>query len=619
MFQQVQLIIVFILLTSVCSASITDSLWDEYRSASNDTTRLQALLEYSVELRRINPDSCIVIAYKGIEECEELNFSNLALSFEYMVAISYIRKASGNKAVSVFKTILSKLENESLDKDNELKAAIYNTLGSIYRTSEKLDSAVYFLEKAKEILDSTKYLHNRITNMNDLAMLNIDLGRIKSGIGLLQNSFDLAIQNEMFYLAFFTKSLYLRNTYYSNSLYTNRNIHDTLELILSRIENESEKGSSLIQLGITYWELNNYLLAEKFLKQSLEYSLANKNSDVAIKSYWYLDSLYLRLNDSKAAYENLGNFFSFKDSINNIKLEQKIEYLNAKHENKLNLNKITHLERINVINYRLTITFAIIGAILLTLLLLIYYIYRQNKNKSHELEILNNTKDRFFSIISHDLKGPANSTMTLAKMLNKEYDAFDENDIKESIELLDESSTNLSKLLENLLTWSRAQMGEVKFNLTLSKILPVINDSIEPLLPIAKQKDININVDILNDDLVCYFDNESITFVIRNLVSNSIKFTPVDGKIDIKIIEQYNEISISVIDNGVGMSEQVIERLFKVDHKITSIGTKGEKGTGLGLILCKEFVEKNNGKMSVESEINKGSIFKFSLIQTSFN
>jgi signal transduction histidine kinase len=234
------------------------------------------------------------------------------------------------------------------------------------------------------------------------------------------------------------------------------------------------------------------------------------------------------------------------------------------------------------------------------------------KENETELKELNDTKDRFFSIIAHDLKNPIGNLKNALEVLSKDYQSFSEEDLGEFLSDLDESARSVFELLENLLHWSRSQRGKIELNAANSNINYVVDSNISLLKQMASQKNINLYSKI-EEDHFAFFDNNTISTVIRNLISNAIKFTPDGREIFVMAENSESELKISVCDEGVGISEKDSEKLFRVDEKFSTQGTSGEAGTGLGLILCQDFVEKNGGRIWVESEIGKGSQFIFTL------
>lgn len=229
-----------------------------------------------------------------------------------------------------------------------------------------------------------------------------------------------------------------------------------------------------------------------------------------------------------------------------------------------------------------------------------------------ELKELNATKDKFFSIIAHDLRNPLGSFKMLSNLLSDSYDDMPEDEKKEFLALMKESSNNIYDLLNNLLEWSRSQRGNLILNPKRLDIKDIIVNCFKLLSPLSDAKQIKL-INQIPEHTLIVADVNALTVVIRNLVSNAIKFSPINGEIYITVENQDKNIHISVIDNGVGMTQETIEKLFRIDVNISTIGTSKERGTGLGLILCKEFIEKQGGKIWVESELGKGSKFIFSL------
>ncbi len=234
------------------------------------------------------------------------------------------------------------------------------------------------------------------------------------------------------------------------------------------------------------------------------------------------------------------------------------------------------------------------------------------KQTEEELIIANKTKDKFFSIIGHDLKSPLNSLLGFSELLHNEYDAFTDEEKKEFIKDIFNNTRNLSKLTENLLYWARTQTGKIVVNPKLTNLYNLIVDSGELLTQLSRAKEITISIDV-NNNYHVFVDTNMISTVFRNIISNAIKFTPRGGRIDVKASEIDNYINVSICDTGIGIEQQSINNLFKITKKFNTYGTDNETGSGLGLIVCREFTLKNNGNITVESEPGKGSTFTIKL------
>jgi ligand-binding sensor domain-containing protein/signal transduction histidine kinase len=230
------------------------------------------------------------------------------------------------------------------------------------------------------------------------------------------------------------------------------------------------------------------------------------------------------------------------------------------------------------------------------------------QNQKEQLQELNSTKDRFFSILAHDLKNPFQTLLGMSEILAEELKDSNEEELKIAVNHIQEASNNLYSLVGNLLTWSLSQTNRISFVPEKTDISMIISSIIALLKPDSDNKNISVITEFKTTRQV-FADKNMIEMVVRNLITNAIKFTPSNGFINIVISETGNMIQLEIHDNGVGISPEHQEKLFTLDSNITQKGTNGEKGTGLGLIICKEFVEKNNGKIWIISKPDSGSSF----------
>jgi two-component system sensor histidine kinase/response regulator len=240
------------------------------------------------------------------------------------------------------------------------------------------------------------------------------------------------------------------------------------------------------------------------------------------------------------------------------------------------------------------------------------YDITENKNNELKLIELNATKDKFFSIIAHDLKNPLNSIVGFSEYLVEKVKGKDYEQIEEFANIILQSSNKATDLLMNLMEWAQSQTGKIEFKPKNIEIVAFINETTFFYDEISKQKSIGIKK-VLPDNLTVFADKYMINTVFRNLISNAVKFTNPGGEIIISAVKKENEIIFSVTDNGIGISKNSIEKLFRIDQSFSTTGTNNEKGTGLGLILCKEFIKKKNGKIWIESTVGSGTTFYFSL------
>lgn len=239
---------------------------------------------------------------------------------------------------------------------------------------------------------------------------------------------------------------------------------------------------------------------------------------------------------------------------------------------------------------------------------------QQLTSKNNELEELNKTKDKFFSIIAHDLKNPFHAILGFSEILETNFHKLtDEKKIK-YINLLSSTSKKTYNLLENLLQWARTQSNNIEFKPARVSINALLKQNLLLFLETYRRKKITVEEEI-RSNCFAYADENMISTVLRNLLSNAIKFTPDEGKIFVRCKIENNFIIVEIEDTGIGMDQEIIVNLFRIDKNLSQLGTSGEKGTGLGLIICKDFIEKNGGKIWVTSEKDKGSLFAFTIPQ----
>jgi signal transduction histidine kinase len=234
------------------------------------------------------------------------------------------------------------------------------------------------------------------------------------------------------------------------------------------------------------------------------------------------------------------------------------------------------------------------------------------EKKKNQLEVSNATKNKFFRIIAHDLRNPISTLVGSTGYILTDIDEFDKEKTKRIIKELNKLSLTTYNLLENLLDWSTNQMGEIRYNPKPLDIVSIINENIELIKVKVNSKDIDLSID-LPDTIYVFADENMLHTVVRNLLSNAVKFTNEKGTIKIFSSVDDEDCSLSITDNGLGISKENQQALFKIEKHYTTLGTHNEKGSGLGLILCKEFIERNGGTITVKSEPKKGSTFTITL------
>jgi len=230
----------------------------------------------------------------------------------------------------------------------------------------------------------------------------------------------------------------------------------------------------------------------------------------------------------------------------------------------------------------------------------------------NELRELNAMKDNFFSIMAHDLKNPLSIFALATDTLVKEYHNLDSEDLNEYLNDLRDNAQNIYSLLENLLTWSRTQRGKINYNPDIFDLKFLVDNNIQLYITAAHSKNIQF-VNKIDNEIKVYSDSNLINTVIRNLINNAIKYTGANGKITISVDSNLKNYQVNISDTGVGMSDLILDNLFKIDVNVATLGTENEKGTGLGLIVCKEFINLVGGEIWASSKMGEGSTFSFTI------
>lgn len=384
--------------------------------------------------------------------------------------------------------------------------------------------------------------------------------------------------------------------------------------------------SQLNNISIIYNKLGNYEKA--ILYGDSAYNLAVKNNYTLnlIKIYKNFKSIYYNKKDYKKTIsyqdklQQLSDSLNSKEYIKNIsELQAKFDYDKQQREIDF-LNKDKEISSLKITKIKSQQRYLII-LIILTIVLLVVVIqrvrYKVKVNrilelKNNRLDVLNKTKDKFFSIIAHDLKNPLSSSNTLIDLIITNFESLSKDDLKNYLIDLNKSSKNLKDLLNNLLVWARSQTNRIEINFEEFNINEIIISSINQLESNLKYKKISLDNKI--EDTKVLADKNMLNTVVRNLISNAIKFTHEGGKIElISEITENDFLKVIVKDNGVGIKNEKLKSIFNIDVNVSTKGTNNESGTGLGLILCKEFIEKNKGEIYVESTERKGSQFIFKI------
>lgn len=504
---------------------------------------------------------------------------NLSLN----IGTTFLYNEELDKAIEYFEKVIAQSDTTSI---TIAYASALNNMGSCYSRMAKHEKALEYFERA---LPAYLKLNNKLL----IAQVYTNLGQSH----------------------FFLDNNELATKYLQNAIRLNRNNKSQNQLIVNLV--------LLARLDISQ---KNFIQAKYHLDEALELTNRfniNYNKTDLYKTYSFY---FTSTNQFKRALDYKQRELNIKDSLFNITRQQQLSELQTKFETKQklieneSLRKDISLNELQLEKQNQNNNYLILLSLIVIILIIILLNRARIKKKSHQiiqdqklkLEILNKTKDKFFSIIAHDLRSPFNALVSLSHILYSSYDDISDKERKDFINDMNTASKNAYDLLDNLLTWSRIQQGSIVIERKKENISTLIHECILPLQATAKLKNISIEYSETDEPIVS-IDKYSIKTVILNLLNNAIKFSHEGSVINLSTEKRGSKTIITISDNGVGMSPKQINQLFKIDQGYSTLGTNNEKGTGLGLILCQEFVQKNEGEIWVESTEKVGSTFKFSL------
>lgn len=528
---------------------------------------------------------------------KEKNLKKLAMALIYM-AESY--RASENYSEGN-ESAMKGLKLGKQINDNNSIAFAYNRLAAIYyQKNVRFEKYIPSIENENLVKECIKLADTAIfyaqkTNNNDIIISSYSI------IGACfreKEEFKSALE-------VLNKALLMCKSVpdSSYSIYNTPNVLGNMVKVYEKMK-EFNKAIELANESMEYSRKRNIIFNNLYMVQTLsgiyegigDYKKANEYKTIAFRE----------LQDMYATFTNR----TINEIQKRYELENKEQILAA------NL-KTQRYQTLAVL-----ISLIFITTVLIIVVLRGRSIHNKNEiitNQNKELETLNATKDKFFSIIAHDLRNPIHAFKNMLEVLVDEESNFTKEEIHEMIGLLHKNSINLSNLLENLLTWSRSQRGIMPFNLTDVRCNDIIKFSHDSVKQLALDKEISIIEENISNSEKLICDINMINFVLRNLISNAIKFTPKNGNIILRTFRVNDEQVFVVEDTGIGIPEKILINLFDLSNTCSTPGTNNEKGTGLGLVLCNEFINKHHGKIWVESQPGKGSKFYFSIPVTATN
>jgi len=517
--------------------------------------------------------------FKAAKAAEKANYPAGVGGAYIALADAYSVNDNHKNSVLYYKKAISILRHE---QDSVTLATALLNAGDEYLNAKKLDSALLYFEESGKIFQEVEYIIGTAYNLGNMGMVHA----LKGEHRIAKNKMDLA-----------TAILKEMGDFYPIAIY---------DLYIADIYKENND----FERAIEY--------AQRSLEVSKEHSLKEQIRDANLK----LSELYDVLDDYQKAYFHQSQYLAYRDSINS---EEKIrEIADMRTEYEVNQRDI-EIQLLKTEQKNQYIIFASLAIIILLLGFLSILYYRNSKRKQKlysilqeqkeeietqrdQLEGINETREKFLSIIAHDLMGPVNSFKGLSAIMKMSIEKQDKKDLLDIHQVLNKTINNMSNLLTNLLDWSVTQKGSIPYLPEKLYIHKLTTELVDLFFNTAENKKIELNSEV-TPDLAIWADENSVKTILRNLVSNALKFTEEGGSIELSAEKNDGFVAIKVIDTGIGMSPEKIDMLLAEDNFEISKGTKGEKGVGLGLQLVKEFTTLNKGKLEIESQIHRGTTF----------
>ena len=498
--------------------------------------------------------------------------------------------------------------------DTKTIATCYNNLGMVYYDMNQYDKAIECYKKSFDY-------DNKINNLKGMSSSYNNLANIYSD----KKDYRKALEN------------------YENSRKIDLQINNTTGIV-----------TSLINIGSVYIDLKDYKNAIEHLNEAIKIAKKENFIDLLKEAYFFNYKANKQLGNFQAALLAHENYKMMQDSIFNFENSEKINELSIKYETNEKTQEIVLLRKNQEIakswNYAKTITLILVSLILFLVVLSYKIKFKANKllkekklkiesqnadleklnlelsdmnhkltnlnldlSKSEQhLKELNTTKDKFFGIISFDLRNSLTEFITSSELMIHYFDLLDKDQIIAYLKRLSSSSYRVNKVIDNLLMWSRSQTNNFEFKPEFVKVKLLFVNSLSSLSDLAESKNIEIQSDF-DSELSVYGDIQMLSVILRNLISNAIKYSYTDNKIIIKAVKHNNYVKLSVIDFGTGINPENIQKLFNIENHFNLKGTDKEEGIGLGLVIAKDFIERNGGSIFVESKESEGSVFTISI------
>ncbi len=532
-----------------------------------------------------------------------------------------VASRKGNQE-EAFKFGLKGLEIHEQLGDENGQAKILSNLGNYLWYAGQGKEALPYFERSLALKRKIGDVRRQASTLNSLGNLYDELGEPEKALDALNqaieinqkvgNSFGLSINYTTAGIIYDGQKDYLKaQEFHEKALQISREIGD--------IEGEAINSENL---GNNLAKQQKYRQAVVYLKEALRIAKRENYTNQKVSILKTLGEIYKQAGDFEKASEYAFQYAFLQDSLNQAKNQQSLAEMKTKYEAEQKnqqielLTQSNEIQELNIQKQRVW-SYSLL-AILALVAILAFVLWKQYQlklktsqllaEKNKELETLNATKDKLFAIIAHDLKNPLSAFRTITSSLSENLLEISKEEIEYFLKSLESSANQLYGLLQNLLSWSISQINQLPYEPESLKIQTVVESNFALLSANANEKSISLSHELSETDLV-FADRSMLRTILRNFIGNAIKFTLQNG--EIKVFAQSNKENtrIEVADNGMGISESDLKKLFRIEEDITKIGNSPEKGTGLGLVLCQELAQKMNGRVGATSELGKGSVF----------
>lgn len=555
---------------------------------------------------------------------QQLNDSSWLGKIYNNIAVANYWMGNSLEALNYYHNALS---IRSAIKDMTGVSRVMNNIGLIYQEWNLHKDALVWhkqaLETAYELNDKTLAAYS----YSNIGRCYENLKDYDSALAIYQTGYDYLSQTDSenksnsFFSSFFG-DLYSKMNMPDSALY---HFQKSLDYA-NRLNNKNRVAIANYNLGKTYFEINDLDLAKEHLLLSYHSSVENNYKSLEKDNLFILSGIAEKEGDIPKALGYLKEANMLNDSLFNTEKIAKFTDLQVryfteqKNQENLLLKQENEIQEIAIRQQKLKTRILVVSGIFI--LGILFFIARSRislkklsaRLEKSEKELLkaNAGKDKFFTLIAHDLKSPFNGLMGITELLSENFDRIPPDQTKKMIHELRKSVSNIYALVEGLLNWAQIQTGKMEYRFEKTDLFTIAQKVSEQSATIAQNKNITLEQNI-GEYTFAVADEKSVSTVFRNLISNAVKYTSPGGHVTINAIKKENQIEVSIADNGIGMKPEILKKLFTIAEKVSEPGTANETGTGLGLILCREFVEKNKGKMWAESEPGQGSRFIFTL------